>query len=96
MRVDRRLLKTLHFITDPARAAQARARLDAVTWARARTDLAAAALGGLARAIALDRQIYSGRAYRTPHEDCGKSATGAGRNLSGPGQKPPLQARSPA
>ncbi len=63
MRVDRRLLKTLHFITNPARAAQARARPDAVTSARARTGLGAAALGGLARAIALDRQVYSGRAY---------------------------------
>jgi hypothetical protein len=86
MRADRKLLKTLHVITDPARAAQARARLDAVTWARANSDLAAAALGGLAYSTALDRRQYSGRIYRSRHQELREigSRRWAEHFLSGP------------
>jgi hypothetical protein len=71
----RKLLHTQHHITDPSRAGRARARLDSVTWAEACTDLAAAAMGGLARAAGLDKQIYSGRAYRSRHRELGGIGT---------------------
>jgi Golgi phosphoprotein 3 (GPP34) len=51
-------------VTDPARVAGARARLDAIATGTGQIDLAQAAFGGLAHAIALPDQLYPGRANR--------------------------------
>lgn len=67
IRIDRKLLRDRLRITDPDRRAQARARLDAITWGS--TDLEAAALGGLVCAIALDRDLYRGRVFRSRHRE---------------------------
>ena len=71
-----RFLRSARFkITDPARAASARHRLDAVALTSSQVDNAQAALGGLSHAILLDRFIYPGwanRAVRWRLEDVGK------------------------
>jgi len=48
-------------VTDPARAQDARARLDAIAAGTGQVDLAQAAFGGLAHAIGLPGQLYPGR-----------------------------------
>ena len=71
-----RFLRPARFkITDTARAASARHRLDAVALTSSQVDNAQAALGGLAHAILLDRFVYPGwanRAVRRRLEDVGK------------------------
>jgi hypothetical protein len=51
-------------ITDPARVADARARLDAIAHGTGQVDLAQAAYGGLAHAIGLAGRLYPGRDHR--------------------------------
>ena len=51
-------------VTDPARVADARARLDAIARGTGQVDLAQAAFGGLAHATGLSGQLYPGRAGR--------------------------------
>lgn len=48
-------------VTDPARAQDARARLDAIAAGTGEVDLAQAAFGGLAHAIGLAGHLYPGR-----------------------------------
>jgi len=48
-------------ITDPARVADARARLDAIAKSTGQVDLSQAAFGGLAHAIGLAGRLYRGR-----------------------------------
>jgi hypothetical protein len=48
-------------VTDPARAQDARARLDAIAAGTGQVDLAQAAFGGLAHAIGLAARLYPGR-----------------------------------
>jgi Golgi phosphoprotein 3 (GPP34) len=60
----RRITGTKYFISDPARAADARARLDAIALSTGMVDTVQAAFGGLASAIDLDRLLYPGRAGR--------------------------------
>jgi hypothetical protein len=48
-------------VTDPARAQDARARLDAIAQGTGEVDLAQAAFGGLARASGLAGRLYPGR-----------------------------------
>ena len=48
-------------ITDPARVADARARLDAIAKGTGQVDLSQAAFGGLAHAIGLTGRLYPGR-----------------------------------
>src|SRR5215472_11844709 len=71
-----RFLRSVRFkIIDPARAASARHRLDAVALTSSQVDNAEAALGGLAHAILLDWFVYPGwanRAVRWRLEDVGK------------------------
>jgi Golgi phosphoprotein 3 (GPP34) len=51
-------------ITDPARVADARARLDTIATGTGQVDLAQAAFGGLAHAIGLPGRLYPGREGR--------------------------------
>jgi hypothetical protein len=54
----RRLLGTRYSIADPARLADARARLDAIALSSAQVDVAQTALGGLAYAIGIPQRFY--------------------------------------
>jgi hypothetical protein len=60
----RRIFGTRYFIADPGRVAAARARLDGIALSAGMVDVAEAAFGGLAHAIALDRVLYKGLAGR--------------------------------
>jgi hypothetical protein len=55
-------------VTDPARAADARARLDAIAQGTGQVDLGQAAFGGLAHAIGLAGRLYPGRDGRDRRE----------------------------
>jgi len=63
-------------ITDPARVADARARLDAIATGTGQVDLAQAAFGGLAHAIGLSGRLYPGREGRGPRKRLEQVAKG--------------------
>jgi hypothetical protein len=64
----RRLAGTRWLITDSARVADARQRLDAIALSPGQVDVAQAAFGGLAHAIQLDLLLYPGKAHQSVHE----------------------------
>ncbi len=64
----RRLLGDRWFIADPAPAADARARFDAIVFSSGQVDVPQAALGGLAHAIGLSTflyPLYPGKSFRS-------------------------------
>jgi hypothetical protein len=61
----RRITGTRWLITDPARVANARERLDAIALSPGQVDVAQAAFGGLAYAIGLAVILYPGKANRS-------------------------------
>jgi len=63
-------------ITDPARAEDARARLDAIARGTGQVDLGQAAFGGLAHAIGVAGQLYPGRDGRGPRKRLAQVADG--------------------
>jgi Golgi phosphoprotein 3 (GPP34) len=63
-----RFFGTRYFIADPARVADARARLDAIALSTGQVDTAQAAFGGLAHAIGLDLRLYRGRTRRQAYK----------------------------
>lgn len=76
LRPERRMFGTRFFVSDPARAAAARAHLDAIALSAGMVDTAQAAFGGLAHAIALDRMLYRGKAGRPVHKRLAEMAKG--------------------
>jgi hypothetical protein len=55
-------------VADPARVAQARARLDAIAWSGGPAEAAQAAFAGLAHAVGLGGLLYRGRDNRQARE----------------------------
>ncbi len=72
----RRIVGTRWLIADPARVADARARLDAIALSAGQVDVAQAAFGGLAHAISLDDFLYPGKANRSARERLDQIAKG--------------------
>jgi Golgi phosphoprotein 3 GPP34 len=72
----RRIIGTRWLITDPARVADARQRLDAIALSPGQVDVAQAAEGGLAHAIDLDVFLYPGKANRSARERLQQIAEG--------------------
>jgi pyruvate/2-oxoglutarate dehydrogenase complex dihydrolipoamide acyltransferase (E2) component len=64
VRPERRFLRKRYFIADPARAADARVRLDAIAHSSGMIDTGQAAFGGLAHAVGLGDLLYRGRGAR--------------------------------
>lgn len=71
-----RFFGTRWFITDQARLADARARLDAIALSAGQIDAAQAAFGGLAHAIAIVRLLYRGSANRPVRKRMAQVADG--------------------
>ena len=63
-------------VTDPARAQEARARLDAIARGTGQVDLVQAAFGGLAHAIGLAGRLYPGRDGRATRKRLERVADG--------------------
>src|SRR5262245_39528605 len=76
LRVERRFIGKRYFITDAARAADARARLDAIALSAGMVDPDPAAFGGLAHAIGLGDLLYRGRAARPMRKRLAEIAKG--------------------
>lgn len=72
----RRMAGTRWLITDPARVADAKRRLDAIALSPGQVDVAQAAFGGLAYATELYRFLYPGKASRSAHERLQQIAEG--------------------
>jgi len=71
-----RIFGTRYFIADPGRVAAVRSRLDAIALSTGMVDVAGAAFGGLAHAIALDRVLYPGLAGRLVRKRLREMASG--------------------
>jgi golgi phosphoprotein 3 len=63
-------------ITNTARLAEARQRLDLIAWSAGPVDLSQTAYAGLACAIGLDRLLYPGRGRRAERDRLREIATG--------------------
>jgi len=63
-------------IADPARVAQARARLDAIALSRGPVEVTQAAFGGLAHAVGLGALLYRGREHRPERQRLEQVAAG--------------------